>query len=133
MKWLGYVLHQDKMLLWWTPLSLIVLAYNCRMTAKSGLPEQLRPYFWDYTFSHLSITKDKDLVIRRILSNGSWDAVRWLRKKLGDQELREWLIVHGGRGLTARQLRFWGLLYDLPARQVNQWVKTAQAGVWGKR
>ena len=110
-----------------------VLAYNCLMTAKSGLPEQLRPYFWDYTFSRLSITKDKDLVIRRILSNGSWDAVRWLRKKLGDQELREWLIVHDGRGLTARQLRFWGLLYDLPTRQVNQWVKTAQAGVWGKR
>jgi len=103
------------------------------MTAKSGLPEQLRPYFWDYTFSRLSITKDKDLVVRRILSNGSWDAVRWLRKKLGDQELREWLIVHSGRGLTARQLRFWGLLYDLPARQVNQWVKTAQSGVWGKR
>jgi hypothetical protein len=114
-------------------LSPFVLAYNCLMTAKSGLPEQLRPYFWDYTFSRLSITKDKDLVIRRILSNGSWEAVRWLRKKLGDQELREWLLVHHGRGLTARQLRFWGLLYDLPTRQVNQWVKTAQAGVWGKR
>lgn len=103
------------------------------MPRKSGLPEQLRPFFWDYALSQLSLTKDRDLIIRRILTNGSWDAVRWLRKTLGDQELREWLIVHHGRGLTARQLRFWGLLYDLPARQVNQWIKTAKAGVWDRR
>jgi hypothetical protein len=110
-----------------------VIAYNCIMQGKSGLPEQLRPLFWDYMFSQLSLTKDRDLIIRRVLSNGSWDAVRWLRKRLGDRELREWLIDHRGRGLTARQLRFWGVLYDLPPRQVNQWVKTAQTGVWGKR
>ena len=103
------------------------------MQGKSRLPEHLRPFFWDYTFSQLSITKDRDLIIRRILSNGSWDAVRWLRKKLGDQELREWLIAHRGRGLTARQLRFWSVLYDLPTRQVNQWIKTAQTGDWDRR
>jgi hypothetical protein len=103
------------------------------MQGKSVLPERLRPLFWDCVFSQLSLTKDKDLIIRRVLWNGSWDAVRWLRKDLGDRELREWLIAHRGRGLTARQLRFWGVLYDLPVRQVNQWVKTAQTGVWGKR
>lgn len=110
-----------------------VLAYNYFMSGKSGLPEQLRPFFWDYDFSKLSLTRDQNLIIRRILSDGSWDAVRWLRKKLGDQELREWLINHRGRGLSPRQLRFWGLLYNLPARHVNQWVKTAQTGVWDKR
>lgn len=52
---------------------------------------------------------------------------------LGDRELREWLVAHRGRGMTARQLRFWGVLYDLPTRQVNQWVKTAKTGVWGRR
>jgi len=103
------------------------------MQGKSRLPEQLRPLFWDYVFSRLSLAKDRDLIIRRVLSNGSWDAVRWLRKRIGDRELQEWLIAHRGRGLTARQLRFWSVLYDLPARQVNQWVKTAKAGVWGKR
>jgi hypothetical protein len=103
------------------------------MQGRSGLLEHLRPLFWDYAFAQLSLVKDRDLIIRRVLSNGSWDAVRWLRKRLGDRELREWLISHRGRGLTARQLRFWGMLYDLPARQVNQWVKTAQTGVWAKR
>ena len=103
------------------------------MPGRRELPEQLRSLFWDYTFSQLSLAKDRDLIIRRVLSNGSWDAVRWLRKRVGDRELREWLVAHRGRGLSARQLRFWGVLYDLPARQVNQWVKTAQTGVWGKR
>ncbi len=103
------------------------------MQSKRGLPEQLRPFFWDYVFSQLSLVRDRDLIIRRVLSNGSWDAVRWLRKRFGDRQLREWLIVHRGRGLTVRQLRFWGVLYDLPKRQVNQWVKIAQTGVWGKR
>lgn len=103
------------------------------MQGNRGLPVQLRPLFWDYAFSQLSQAKDRDLIIRRVLSNGSWDAVCWLRKRLGDRELREWLVAHRGRGLTARQLRFWELLYDLPARQVNQWVKTAQTGVWDRR
>lgn len=79
------------------------------MQSKRGLPEQLRPLFWDYVFSQLSLVKDRDLIIRCVLSNGSWDAeVRWLRKRFGDRQLREWLIVHHGRGLTIRQLRFWG-------------------------
>ena len=103
------------------------------MQGKSGLPKQLRPLFWDYVFSQLSLVKDRDLIIRRVLSNGSWDAVLWLRKQLGDRELRQWLIARRGRGLTPRQLRFWGVIYDLPVRQVNQWVKTAQNGVWAKR
>lgn len=103
------------------------------MQGKSELPEQLRPLFWDYVFSQLSLAKDRDLIVRRVLSNGSWDAVRWLRKRLGDRELREWLVAHHGRGLTPRQLRFWGVLYDLPTRQVNQWVKTAKTGVWERR
>ena len=103
------------------------------MSGKRGLPTKLRPLFWDYPFSHLSLTQDRDLIIRRILSNGSWEAVSWLRKKIGDQELRDWLIAHRGRGLSPRQLRFWGLLDDLPARQVNRWVEAAQNGVWAKR
>ncbi|HSG43611.1 MAG TPA: hypothetical protein VLA72_10700 [Anaerolineales bacterium] len=103
------------------------------MTRKNGLPNEFRTYFWDYPFSRISLGKDRNLIIRRLLSNGSWDAVRWLRKEVGDRELREWLISHQGRGLSPRQLRFWGVLFDLPSRKVNRWVQTAQNGVWGKR
>jgi hypothetical protein len=110
-----------------------VVAYNYPVARKGKLPERLRPFFWDYPFSRLSMEEDRDLVIHRILSDGSWDAVRWLRREVGDQELRQWLISHRGRGLTARQLRFWEIVYDLPARQVNEWVRNVRESVWGKR
>ena len=115
------------------PNSIIVLAYNQGMRKRKGLPESLRPFFWDYRFSNLSLPDDKDLVIRRILSQGSWQAIRWLRKEIGDTELREWLISHQGRGLSPRQLRYWELIYALPPRQVNQWVQNSKKEVWAQR
>lgn len=112
-----------------TAFSLIITL----MQGKNRLPERLRPFFWDYRFSQLSLGKDRDLIIRRLLSNGSWEAVSWLRRRVGDPEIRAWLISHRGRGLSPRQLRFWEVLLELPSRQVSQWVRNAKNGVWGNR
>jgi hypothetical protein len=103
------------------------------MASSEPLPKSLKPFFWDYSFSKLSFKADRDLIIRRVLSSGSWDAVLWVRKKIGDENLKKWLIAHQGRGLSARQLRFWELILDLPKRQVNAWVKAARETPWGKR
>src|SRR5512138_595735 len=103
------------------------------MASSESLPKSLKPYFWDYPFSKLSIHADRDLIIRRILANGSWDAVRWLKKKIGEENLRKWLIAHQGRGLSPRQLRYWGLVLDLPKHQINDWVNSAKTNPWGKR
>ena len=103
------------------------------MASFEPLPKSLKAYFWDYPFSKLSLNTDRDLIIRRLLSSGSWEAVLWVRKKIGDESLKKWLIAHQGRGLSPRQLRFWGLVLDLPDRQVNTWVKSAKETPWGKR
>lgn len=87
------------------------------------LPVLLRPLFWDYPFEQLTWESDRELVIRRILSQGSWSAIEWLRKQLGDVELRRWLIDHRGRGLSPRQLRFWSLLLGVPRQQTNAWMR----------
>lgn len=100
---------------------------------KKSLPKNLKPYFWDYSFSKLSLHSDSELIIRRILSNGSGQAVNWLRSQFGDLHLRNWVISQKGRGLSPRQLRFWELILDLPHKQVNQWVKTARTTSWGQR
>ncbi len=81
----------------------------------------------------LSLKTDRALIIQRILVSGSWEAVSWLRSQVADQDLKEWLVSRHGRGLSPRQLRFWGLILDLPARQVNAWVRTASNSPWGKR
>lgn len=103
------------------------------MASPESLPKSLKPYFWDYPFSKLSLRTDRDLIIRRVLVNGSWEAVCWLRKKIGEENLRKWLIAHQGRGLSPRQLRYWELILDLPKREVNKWVNSAKARPWGKR
>ena len=97
------------------------------------LPKNLSQLFWDYPFEQLSWKDDRELIIRRLLSAGSWDAIIWLRKQAGDAALRKWLIDHRGRGLSARQLRFWSLVFALPRKQTDVWVRAAREGAWSRR
>ena len=83
----------------------------------STLPATLRPLFWDYDFAALNWENDRNLIMARVLTAGSWDAVTWLRSRVGDQALREWIERHQGRGLSPQQLRFWELILGLPHRQ----------------
>lgn len=101
--------------------------------ASTPLPQNLRAYFWDYPFDQLSWEADRELIIRRLLTDGTWEAVTWLRRKLGDGNLRKWLIAKRGRGLSARQLRFWSLILGLPKQQTNAWIRTARANPWSRR
>lgn len=95
---------------------------NAPQPKTNPLPDHLRSVFWDYPFEQLNWEVDRDLVIRRVLSQGSWQAVQWLRKQLGDPALRRWLIDHRGRGLSPRQIRFWSLLLSLPRQQADRWI-----------
>lgn len=101
--------------------------------ASARLPQLLKPFFWDYPFDKLSWRADHDLIIRRVLTNGSWDAILWLRKKVDDDTLRVWLLEHEGRGLSPRQIRFWELMVDLPRRKANQWIRREKENPWWGR
>ena len=97
------------------------------------LPSRLRPLFWDYNFARLTWRADADFITGRIMAVGDWDSVRWLRRRLGDAALRDWLLRRRGRGLSARQLRFWELIFDLPHREVNAWLADPARRVWEGR
>jgi hypothetical protein len=102
-------------------------------TTGEHLPELLRSLFWDHSFEDLRWPTHRDLVIARVLQSGGNEAVAWLRKTLDDIELASWIQEHDGRGLDARQLRFWQTVLDLPETDVNRWVKQAKEGAWGAR
>jgi hypothetical protein len=99
----------------------------------SKLPRTLRALFWDYDFAALNWEEDRDLIIGRVLTSGSWDAVTWLRSRVGDRALREWIERHQGRGLSPQQLRFWELILSLPHRQVNAWLAAKERQIWDSR
>ena len=47
----------------------------------------------------------------------------WLRERVEPDQLRQWLIRRRCRGLDAKRIRFWELTLDLPADQVEEWVR----------
>jgi hypothetical protein len=104
-----------------------------RQKSTEALPPELLPLFWEFDARTLSLEQDRDLIIGRVLASGPWDAVQWLRKRLDDPALRDWIERHQGRGLSRQQLRFWELILGLPHRAVNAWIKSAERGAWDDR
>lgn len=98
-----------------------------------GLPQDLSNLFWDCDFGSLDLAEHLSFVIRRILDRGDWNAITWLRGAVGDAAIRNWFLATDGGGLDPRRLRFWGLILDLPAPQVDEWVRRAKASPWHER
>jgi len=89
--------------------------------------------FWDYPGRRLSLARDRELVVRRILAEGGLRHVRFVRRRVGDEVIREVLLRSQARGLSPQRIRFWQLLLDVPARLANAWVRSARAGTWARR
>jgi len=103
------------------------------MTHGDAWPPFVRSLFWEYEADTLNWTEDHDLIVRRVLSEGNHHALRWLREQVGDARLRTWLLEHSGDQLSARQLRFWELILDLPSDRVNAWVDARRRSLWHSR
>lgn len=93
----------------------------------------LNPLFWDVDFETLSWEGHRNFIIQRVLMHGSLAMLRWLREKIGDQALADWIVMHQGGGLSPRQLRYWELILDLPNTQVDGWVEARRESIWENR
>lgn len=99
----------------------------------TAVPPQLEPLLWDHDPSTLSWEEDRDFLVGRVLREGSWDTVRWLREQVGDAGIRQWIESHEGRGLSPKQLRFWQLILGLSSDHVDPWVERARLSPWEQR
>jgi hypothetical protein len=87
----------------------------------------------DVTFEDLSLDLHHDFIAARILERGSLQDIKWLRGHWGDIALRDYILNRRGKGLNPRQMRYWQLILDLPADQVDQWIAQFHNSVWGRR
>jgi hypothetical protein len=94
------------------------------------LPKRLRPLFWEYDFGRLSVERHQHLIIGRILSRGGWEDLKWLRKRLGDDALRAWIIDRRGADLSRKQVRFWETMLALPAKEATN---IDEREIWDRR
>lgn len=97
------------------------------------LPELLGRYFWDYAPGRLTWPESRHTIIGRLLEKGGLDAVRWLRRHVGDQQIREFISARRGRGIDPKRLRYWELILGLPEEQVSAWIATALQNPWYQR
>ena len=97
------------------------------------LPPCVRELFWEYCKGAVSWDRHRRFVIKRILSHGESDALRWLRKHTTDEELRTWFRETKGRALDPPRLRYWELMLDLPKKEVDRWIRDMKKGPWHRR
>lgn len=99
----------------------------------AALPETLHHLFWDYDPERLSWEQSRHTIVLRLLQSGGMRAVRWLRERMTDDEIREFLTRRRGRGIDPRRLRFWSLVVGIPRDEVDAWVEAARQNPWYNR
>jgi hypothetical protein len=93
------------------------------------LPEVLRPLFWQNRLEDISFSEHIDHVVLQVLAYGNGRQVNWLRRRLGDDGIRKWIVERRGRGLTRRQMQRW-----IPWNTTTRWQATdAYARMWENR
>ena len=103
------------------------------MSKKKLVIKDFSHLFWEYNQKDLSLLEDKELIIKRVLSHGSVEDLRNLRKALGDEEIKAVLMKIKGRGIERRRLRFYQVIFCLPKKEVDSWLKDALRDIWEKR
>ena len=73
---------------------------------------------WDIDPSAIDLEAAADFVIERVMSRGTWDAMKWLRGRYTREVLADFLRRKGQRRLAPRDLAYWCLVcdVDLPNR-----------------
>lgn len=101
--------------------------------ASAELPAHLRGYFWEYDAESLEWERSKHIIVLRLLQSGGMDTVTWLRSRLSDDEIRDFIARRQGRGIDPRRLRFWGVVLNLPRPTVDRWIAAARTNPWNQR
>ena len=77
------------------------------------LPKEFKKYFWDVEFSKISLTKNLNLVLSRLMNFGNMRAIRWMLKSIKEATLKEYLNSFGDRQLDKRSNNFWRLYFGI--------------------
>jgi hypothetical protein len=97
------------------------------------LPEGVLRLLHDCDPTTVRWEEHRGFLVDRILGEGDWETIRWLRRTAGDAVIREWILETKGRRLEPRQLRLWQLLLDLPEEEVTAWLRDPRRAVWDGR
>ena len=97
------------------------------------MPVFLEKLFWQYDFGKLRWPTHRDIIIRQVLTEGDRIAIDWLRERLSDDDLRNWITSRRARQLSLRDIRFWQFMLDIPEPMIKEWLADPARQVWDNR
>ena len=80
---------------------------------RAQLPEDVVRLLWDVDVARFDLERDRALVFERIMSRGTWEAMKWLRGRYPKPVLAEFVRSRGRRVLAPRDLAYWALVCDV--------------------
>lgn len=73
-------------------------------------PRSVKAVLWSYDTSKLDIDRDKMLIIRQVLNNGTESAVAWARDTYTEQDLAKAIATSSASEWSRKSLNYWSLL-----------------------
>jgi hypothetical protein len=73
----------------------------------ASLPDFISRLLWDVDVSALDEGRDSALILERVMSRGSWEAMKWLRARYPQSLIADFVTRHGARKLSPRDLAYW--------------------------
>jgi hypothetical protein len=74
------------------------------------LPDFVTRLLWDVDASRINVRRDAPLIMERVMTRGSWDAMKWLRARYSREEIASFVREEGARRLSPRDLAYWALV-----------------------
>jgi ribonuclease HI len=74
-----------------------------------AIPDAVRRLFWDVEPDAVEIERHRDYVMERIMTRGTWEAMRWLRSTYSKREMADFLARKADR-LPPRDRAYWALV-----------------------
>lgn len=82
--------------------------------------------FPEYDFATMNPEDHAGVIIERILERGSWEQVRWLFARYGEERIAAWVRRHGFRLLSKRSFALWRLVLGIADPMMPDWAVEAR-------
>lgn len=90
-------------------------------------PASVERLYWDVDAASIDLELHRSYVMRRVMTRGTLDAMRWLRATYDQPALADFLLRHGDQ-LAPRDRAYWRLIADLPAEDATGGASPPWAG-----
>lgn len=76
---------------------------------ETDFPDDVARLFWEVDPASINLESHRDYVIERVMTRGTWAAMKWLREAYSTETLADFLRRRGDR-LAPRDAAYWSLV-----------------------